>query len=95
MHPYESENPRNETFDEFNKEIMTQMDWGSNKGDITKSARVLPKPRQPHPIVKYSPLSPRQKKERSFLTRLMLKDYKEKFTDPSQVKKQWNKSVLK
>lgn len=83
------------TLDDFNREILTSMDWGVNKGDITKSVKVLPKPRQPHPNVKYSPLSPRQIKERSFINKIKTKEYINRLTDPSLIKREWNKSVLK
>ena len=82
-----------DTFSNFNQGILTQADWGADKGNRSK-AKLLPKPMQSHPNTKYSPLSPRQLRERSFLNRLMVKDYVTKITDPTQVIKEWNKSVL-
>jgi hypothetical protein len=59
--------------DNFNMEILESMDWGTNKGDRTIN-KVKNKPSAFHPDLKFSPLSPRQIKERTFLNRLKVQE---------------------
>ena len=94
LRPYDESNDI-QALDDFNRGILTSNNWGANNIDMSKSVKVLPKPRQPHPNVKYSPLSPRQKKERTFINRLVVKNIVDKIKDPDHIKRQWNQSVLK
>jgi hypothetical protein len=91
--PFQSMSPENQTIDNFNHGILASTNWGVEEGPI-KGTKVINKPKQAHPSIKYSPLSPRKSNERTFLNRLKVKSYANRLTDSDRIKREWNKSVL-